>query len=294
MALNEVYAKDFLKPEHQASDFSKGVPRNQLIEQFDRILRIIQRYFTREGRFNTLYQYHIRLLMHFTGKIEMNIPYYFLRSIGNMSDMIQSKSKDVDTSIFHYGLIRMLVSEELGEKHISWEHFFVASHFKLDIVATPQSQNASTLSSTNVAKAGTSKKRKGKFLIQVSEVIKEVTGTGEEACLSPQRDFSPPPPPDLEEVPSTTKIAEKKGKKLHFSSSPPVASTKVRKPFTRSSNPKEVFEEQSLPKASILQKKKGKGIEKPVERKEETHVQKKKDKYRGIKKPDETYKEIPM
>jgi hypothetical protein len=95
------------------------VPRNHLIEQFDKILRIIQRYFTCEGRFNTLYQYHIRLLLHFTGKIEMNIPYYLLRSIGKMSDRIQSKSKDVDTSIFHSGLIRMLVSEELGKKDIS-------------------------------------------------------------------------------------------------------------------------------------------------------------------------------
>jgi hypothetical protein len=111
MALNAVYAKYFLKPEHQAGYLSKGVPRNQLIEQFDKILRIIQRYFTCEGRFNTLYQYHIRLMLHFTGKIEMNIPYYLLRSIGKMSDRIQSKSKDVDTSIFHSGLIRMLVSK---------------------------------------------------------------------------------------------------------------------------------------------------------------------------------------
>jgi hypothetical protein len=144
--------------------------------------------------------------------------------------------------------------------------------------------------------------------------IKEVTGTEEEACHSPQRDFSPPPPPELEEVPSTTKTTAKKGKKLHFSSSPPTTSTKIRKPFTRSSTPKEVFEEQSLPKASILQKKKGKGIvnlvekkeetpmqnkkdkdiEKPVEKKEETPVQKKKDKGKGIKKPDEIDKAIPM
>jgi hypothetical protein len=55
MDLNAAYAKDFLKPENQVGDFSKGVPRNQLIEQFDKILRIIQRYFTSEGRFNTLY-----------------------------------------------------------------------------------------------------------------------------------------------------------------------------------------------------------------------------------------------
>jgi hypothetical protein len=32
MALNAAYAKYFLKPEHQANDLSKGVPRNQLIE----------------------------------------------------------------------------------------------------------------------------------------------------------------------------------------------------------------------------------------------------------------------
>jgi hypothetical protein len=49
MALNASYAKYFLKTEHQASDLSKGVPRNQLIENFDRILKIIQRYFTCEG-----------------------------------------------------------------------------------------------------------------------------------------------------------------------------------------------------------------------------------------------------
>jgi hypothetical protein len=293
MALSSAYAKDFLKPEHQASDLSKGVPRNQLIEQFDRILKIIQRYFTCEGRFNTLYQYHIRLLLHFTGKIEMNIPYYLLRSIGKMSDRIQSKSKDVDTSIFHSGLIRMLVSEELGKKEISWEHFVVASHFKLDIASTPQSQNASPLSPTSVVKAGTSRKRKGRAPVQVSEVIKQVTGTEEEACHSPQRDFSPPPPPGLEEVPSSTKTAAKKGKKLHFPSSPTTTNTKGRRPFTRSSVPKEVVEEQSLPEIPV-QKKKGKGIGKPVERKEETPVQKKKDKRKGIKKPDETDKEIPM
>jgi hypothetical protein len=109
MALNATYAKDFLKPEHQANDMTKGVPRNHLIEKFDRILRIIRSYFTCEGRFNTLYQYHIRILLHFIGKIEMNIPYYLLRSIGKMSNRVQSKSKSMDTSIFHFGLIRMMV-----------------------------------------------------------------------------------------------------------------------------------------------------------------------------------------
>ena len=78
------------------------------------------------------------MLLHFTGKVEMNIPYYFLRCIGKMSDINQSKCKDVDSSLFHCGLIRMLVSEELGKKEISWENFVVTSHFKLDLASTPQ------------------------------------------------------------------------------------------------------------------------------------------------------------
>jgi hypothetical protein len=110
-----------------------------VIEQFDRILKIIQIYFTCEGRFKTLYHYHIILLLHFIGNIEMNVPYYLLRSIGKMSDRVKSKSKDVDSSLFHSRLIIMLVSEELGKKEISWENFVVTYHFKLGPTPTPQS-----------------------------------------------------------------------------------------------------------------------------------------------------------
>jgi hypothetical protein len=92
-----------------------------------------------------------------------------------MLDRIQSKSKGVDTSIFHSRLIKMLVSGELGKKEISWEHFVVASHFNLNISSTTQSQNASPLSPNIVVKAGTSRKRKGRAPVQVSEVIKQVT-----------------------------------------------------------------------------------------------------------------------
>jgi hypothetical protein len=116
MDLSSPYEKDIFKPKYQANDLSKSMPRSQLIDKFDRLLKIIQRYFTCEGIFNTLYQSHMWLLLHFTGKVEMNIPYYLLRSIGKMSYMIQDKSKDVDSILFHSGLIRMIVFEELGKK----------------------------------------------------------------------------------------------------------------------------------------------------------------------------------
>jgi hypothetical protein len=174
MAFSSAYTKDIFKPEYQANDLSKSMPRSQRIEQFDILLKIIHRYFTCEGRFNTLYQYHIRLLLHFTGKVEMNVPYYSLRSVAKMLDKIHAKSKDVDSSLFHCGLIRRLVSEELGKKEISWEHFVVTSHFNLDQEPTPQSHKSSPLSPTSTSKAGTSRKRKGITPSQVPKISKKV------------------------------------------------------------------------------------------------------------------------
>jgi hypothetical protein len=89
-----------------------------MIEGFDKMLREIQRYFTYEGRFNMIYQYHITIMLHFIGKYLMNIPLYLFRIIGKMGGRVQDKSKEVDTSFFHSGLIKMIVMEELKKKNI--------------------------------------------------------------------------------------------------------------------------------------------------------------------------------
>jgi hypothetical protein len=167
----------------------------------------------------------------------------------------------------------------------------VTSHFKLDLAPPPQSQKASPLSPTSTSKAGTSRKRKGRTPIQVPEIIKQVIEAKEEVCPSPHRDFLPPPPPGLEEVPSSTKAASKKGKNIIFPSSPPAVEIKGKRPFTRSSIPKEVIKEQSLPKPPI-QKKKGKSIEKLEEEKSETFIQRKKGK--GSSHPTEGKQETPI
>jgi hypothetical protein len=221
----------------------------------------------------------------------MNIPYYLLISIGKMSDKVQDKSKDVDSILFHSGLIRMLVSKELGKKNISFEHFVVTSHFKLDLAPTPQSQKASTLSPTSTSKEGTSRKRNGRTPIQVPYISKQVIEVEEEVCPSPHKYFSPPPPPGLEEVPSSTKSESNKGKNILFTSSPPTVEIKVKRPSRRSSIRKEVFKEQSLPKPPI-QKKKGKSIENIVEEKSETLIQRKKGK--GSSQPTEGKQETPI
>jgi hypothetical protein len=113
------------------------------------------------------------------------------------------------------------------------------------------------LSPTSDTKAGTSMKRKGRAHVQVSEVNNEVIEAEEEVCPSPHGDFSPPPPPGLEEVPPSTKDTSKRGKKLLFSPSPPAFEIKGKRAFTRSSIPKEDYREKPLLEIPI-QRKKGK------------------------------------
>ena len=129
MSLKFAFSKDFLNLEYQEDNLSKGVPRNHMLDYFDNMLKVIHRYFTCESRFNMVYQYHIRLLMHFTVKEPLNLPFYLFISLGKMSDRVQVKSKQVDTNVFHYGLINMLVLEELKNTNSDWDAFLVTLGF---------------------------------------------------------------------------------------------------------------------------------------------------------------------
>ena len=55
MNLNATFSKEFLKPEYQGDHLSKGVPRSHMTEGFDKMLRVIKRYVTCEGRFKMIY-----------------------------------------------------------------------------------------------------------------------------------------------------------------------------------------------------------------------------------------------
>ena len=120
-----------------------------------------------------IYQYHIRILLHFTGKDLMILPFYLFRSIGKMVDRVQAKSKVVDTSVFHSWLIKMLVMEELKKKNIDWEQFIAYAHFQLNVAPTPQSKVQSPLQDDNIVHTETSRKRKIKDIAKNDEAPKE-------------------------------------------------------------------------------------------------------------------------
>lgn len=80
-------------------------------------------YFICECRFNKLYQYHLRLLVNFTAKNVMNLPYYLFKSLGRMAEKVQPKKDNPMFSLFHFPLIKILVMYELEKKKVSWKKF---------------------------------------------------------------------------------------------------------------------------------------------------------------------------
>jgi hypothetical protein len=62
MALDTSCYMDFIKPKHQNQKMGVGIPSVYLLEPFEKLLKVIRKYFTCEGRFNKVYTYHIRIL----------------------------------------------------------------------------------------------------------------------------------------------------------------------------------------------------------------------------------------
>jgi hypothetical protein len=78
-----------LKPDHRGDDLVKVVPRKWFLEEYDKLMFIIQIFFTCEGRYNCILQYHFKLLLHFTGKKEIYLPYFLFMSLKRMISFAQ-------------------------------------------------------------------------------------------------------------------------------------------------------------------------------------------------------------
>jgi len=97
--LYSAHFKEFVKPQFKNKD-ATILPRTYLLNQHNQLLKFIQRYFTCEGKFNTMYQYHIGLIMHLTGR-SLNLPYYLLKNLGKW----KGANKGRQTSVQHVPFI---------------------------------------------------------------------------------------------------------------------------------------------------------------------------------------------
>jgi hypothetical protein len=91
MPLDILCYEEFIKPNCLNGKIRAGVPSRYLREPFQKLLKVIRRYFTYERRSDRIYPHHIRLLMHFTGKRPLNLPFFLHQSLGGMADMSKPK-----------------------------------------------------------------------------------------------------------------------------------------------------------------------------------------------------------
>jgi len=136
--------RSYLLEEHRGIIWNKSVKMVSLEPQWQALLRAIIVYVTCEGRYNRAMIYHFKLLNHFTGKTEINLPFYLHKALTKMSKKVKSEPDKLASRLSHHGLITLLVKHALQKRQIEWNHFlfwngFSTEHDKQGKKLTPKS-----------------------------------------------------------------------------------------------------------------------------------------------------------
>jgi hypothetical protein len=110
----------------KVSSCDKGLPVTMMKQRWHDLLIVIKQFITCEGRYGFVFLHHLRLIMVFMG-FELNMPYYLHRSLFKMSK--KYKRNQADSSLFHYGLVKMIVVYHLGLHRDCWDDFLVRNNF---------------------------------------------------------------------------------------------------------------------------------------------------------------------
>jgi hypothetical protein len=109
----------------------KGMPITTLKPRWHDLLVIIKQFVTCEGWYGLVFLYHLWLLMNFIG-YPLNMPHYLLRSLYKMSKRF--KREKADSSLFHHGLIKIIIIHHLSLHGDNWQAFLSRNDF-----STPES-----------------------------------------------------------------------------------------------------------------------------------------------------------
>ena len=96
---NEACRQMLKTPGMDVSIFKKGIPSSALKNKWQNMFLILQKIITCEGRFGTLYVYHIRLMMHFLDE-KINLPFFLLHSLKRMASNVQKTVQFLETTLY--------------------------------------------------------------------------------------------------------------------------------------------------------------------------------------------------
>ena len=121
----------FLKnPNMDTTVYKKGIPSTALKNKWRNLLLVLQKFVTCEGRFGKMYFYHVRMMMHFLEDHHMNLPYFLLNRLKKMSTNVQKKIQCIENTMYHHGMIKILVEFHLQIIGANWESFLVRNHIE--------------------------------------------------------------------------------------------------------------------------------------------------------------------
>ena len=78
-----------------------------------KVLYVLQKYLTYEGMYVITLNYHVFQLLHFKDGLEMNFPYFMCKSLAKMSRRVHKEYGNPYNSLYHHGLIKILIEYEL-------------------------------------------------------------------------------------------------------------------------------------------------------------------------------------
>ena len=80
----------FLKDKHEDPDWKHGIPTHWLKEEWQGVIKVIQKYITCDFHFTRTTLYLMRFLGHLAGIKELNPVNFLYKSLNRMSQKIQS------------------------------------------------------------------------------------------------------------------------------------------------------------------------------------------------------------
>ena len=124
-------AQKYLLPDVIAY-WGKGVHIQNFKPEWIEPIKILQSYITREGRFAFVFKYHFRFLQHLSHEAKMNLPFFFLKSLQKMSNRVKKHQDHTKQSVFHHGIIKLVISTVLQKREKTWEYFLFWSGFQIE------------------------------------------------------------------------------------------------------------------------------------------------------------------
>jgi hypothetical protein len=107
---------------------TKGIPISFIKPRWHSLVLILKQFVTCEGRYGLFFLYHIQFLMNFIG-FELNMPFYLLMSLYKMYKGYKQKITNALSSLFHHGLVKILLVSHLLQIDDSWEGFLSRNGF---------------------------------------------------------------------------------------------------------------------------------------------------------------------